>query len=363
MSSEQVPKKDGNEFVVLDQWSLDVSNFEESALTVLKHVRPDWAADSVAFRVFTDGITNKLVGCARKTDPSDVVLIRVNGEGTDMIIDRQAEVRTFQLLSAVECSPPLYMLFQNGMAYGFFHGEPLDEDSVRDVTVATLIAKEMVRLHSVDPREQSASERRSFYPVKTQKYLDIIPTSFEDQEKHTKLLQCVPSRSALQTELNEICRRLEELRMPVVFSHNDLLLKNIIHNKDDNTVRFIDYEYAFLNYEAYDIGNHFCEYAGMGEADYTLYPNKDYQMVWLRRYLQFAFVAKGRSVDEVTDLDVERLFVQANVCACAAHFFWGLWALIQAKMSSIDFDFLQYSIVRLNEYFRCKEKFFSLALP
>ncbi|XP_076435861.1 ethanolamine kinase 1-like isoform X2 [Babylonia areolata] len=335
MSSEQVPKKDGNEFVVLDQWSLDVSNFEESALTVLKHVRPDWAADSVAFRVFTDGITNKLVGCARKTDPSDVVLIRVNGEGTDMIIDRQAEVRTFQLLSAVECSPPLYMLFQNGMAYGFFHGEPLDEDSVRDVTVATLIAKEMVRLHSVDPREQSASERRSFYPVKTQKYLDIIPTSFEDQEKHTKLLQCVPSRSALQTELNEICRRLEELRMPVVFSHNDLLLKNIIHNKDDR----------------------------MGEADYTLYPNKDYQMVWLRRYLQFAFVAKGRSVDEVTDLDVERLFVQANVCACAAHFFWGLWALIQAKMSSIDFDFLQYSIVRLNEYFRCKEKFFSLALP
>ena len=27
-------------------------------------------------------------------------------------------------------------------------------------------------------------------------------------------------------------------------------------------VHFIDYEYAFLNYQAFDIGNHFCEYAG-----------------------------------------------------------------------------------------------------
>lgn len=30
------------------------------------------------------------------------------------------------------------------------------------------------------------------------------------------------------------------------------------------------------------------------------------------------------------------LFVQAS------HFFWGLWALIQAKFSTIDFDFLGY---------------------
>ena len=29
-----------------------------------------------------------------------------------------------------------------------------------------------------------------------------------------------------------------------------------------DVVHFIDYEYAFYNYEAFDIGNHFAEYAG-----------------------------------------------------------------------------------------------------
>lgn len=353
----------GNELVVLDKWSLDASNFEEGALNVLKHVRPSWSPDNVAFRFFTDGITNKLVGCYLKSDPQDVVLIRVNGEGTELIIDRDMEVQTFRLLSAAQCGPPLYALFQNGMAYGFFHGEPLDEKNVRDDTVASLIAQEMVRLHSVDPDGQPSSQRKSVYPSKTQRYLDMIPTSFPEKERQARFLEGIPSQAVLQAELNEICQRLEELKMPIVFSHNDLLLKNIIYNQQQATVRFIDYEYAFLNYEAYDIGNHFCEYAGIDEVDYNLYPERDYQLKWLRRYLQFAFLALGKSGEEVTEVDVERLYVQANICACAAHFFWGLWALIQAKNSSIDFDFLQYGITRLNEYFRCKKKFFALTLP
>ncbi|KAL8625041.1 hypothetical protein ACOMHN_012050 [Nucella lapillus] len=363
MSKGQEPATKGNKLVTLDKWSLDASNFEEGALKVLEHVRPDWPRDSVAFRFFTEGITNKLVGCSLKSAPQDVVLIRVNGEGTELIIDREAEVRTFQLLSAAGCGPPLYALFQNGMAYGFFSGEPLDEQNVRDHKVASLVAQEMVRLHNVNPDDQSSAPRQSVYPRKTQKFLDMVPTSFPEKERQAKFLESIPSRAALQGELTEICRRLEDLKMAVVFSHNDLLLKNIVYNREQETIRFIDYEYAFLNYEAYDIGNHFCEYAGIDEVDYSLYPDRDYQLQWLRRYLQFSFLGQGRSGEEVTEGDVERLYVQANICACASHFFWGLWALIQAKNSSIDFDFLQYGITRLNEYFSCKKKFFALALP
>ena len=28
-------------------------------------------------------------------------------------------------------------------------------------------------------------------------------------------------------------------------------------------ISFIDHEYAMFNYQPYDIGNHFCEYAGI----------------------------------------------------------------------------------------------------
>ncbi|KAG7266340.1 hypothetical protein CRUP_027584 [Coryphaenoides rupestris] len=79
-------------------------------------------------------------------------------------------------------------------------------------------------------------------------------------------------------------------------------------------VRFIDYEYSSYNYQAFDIGNHFNEFAGMSELDYGLYPKPG----------DAAGVAAGLPEG-----------LQA-----ASHFFWGFWALIQAKYSSIDFDFL-----------------------
>ena len=58
--------------------------------------------------------------------------------------------------------------------------------------------------------------------------------------------------------------------------------------------------------------------AGIDEVDYDLYPDKAYQLTWLRRYLEFESTAKGRSPSEVTELDVERFYVQVNKCACVS---------------------------------------------
>ncbi|PVD18397.1 hypothetical protein C0Q70_20946 [Pomacea canaliculata] len=307
-------------------------------------------------------MTNKLVGCFLESQPDEVVLLRINGEATELIIDRKAEVETFVLLHAAGCSPPLYAVFNNGIAYGFFPGKPIDEELVRDEQVATLIAKNMARLHVVRPKN-SQSQQVSYWPQKTQSFLDLVPTEFDDPRKQKMFQKDIPSKSDLQLELEEINGQLQSLDMPVVFCHNDLLLKNIIFDADKGEVNFIDYEYAFLNHQAYDIGNHFCEYAGVETVNYDNYPDRDYQLLWLQRYLQFYSQALGHAASEVSERDVERLYVQVNKCACAAHFFWGIWALIQAKNSSIDFDFLDYAKLRLNEYFRRKKEFFCLSLP
>lgn len=37
---------------------------------------------------------------------------------------------------------------------------------------------------------------------------------------------------------------------------------NIIYDEATNDVTFIDFEYAACNYQAFDIGNHFNEFAG-----------------------------------------------------------------------------------------------------
>lgn len=51
----------------------------------------------MTFQTFTDGITNKLVGCFYKedgdTEANDVVLVRIYGNKTDLLIDRKAELR------------------------------------------------------------------------------------------------------------------------------------------------------------------------------------------------------------------------------------------------------------------------------
>ncbi|OWK08584.1 hypothetical protein Celaphus_00010718, partial [Cervus elaphus hippelaphus] len=144
----------------------------------------------------------------------------------------------------------------------------------------------------------------------------------------------VPEVGVLEQELAWLKEHLPPLDSPVVFCHNDLLCKNIIYDSSKGHVRFIDYEYAGYNYQAFDIGNHFNEFAGVNEVDYSRYPARETQLQWLRYYLQ---AQKGRAV---TPREVERLYVQVNKFALASHFLWALWALIQNQFSTIDFDFL-----------------------
>ncbi len=49
--------------------------------------------------MFTDGITNKLIGFNLVTEPKDVVMIKVYGANTELMIDRQAEIETMTVCS------------------------------------------------------------------------------------------------------------------------------------------------------------------------------------------------------------------------------------------------------------------------
>lgn len=50
------------------------------------------------FQYFTDGTTNKLVGCYLEDSPEDVVLVRVYGNKTELIVDRDNELKSFQVV-------------------------------------------------------------------------------------------------------------------------------------------------------------------------------------------------------------------------------------------------------------------------
>lgn len=140
----------------------------------------------------------------------------------------------------------------------------------------------------------------------------------------------------MRQEFADLYKRLEALGSPVVFAHNDLLLGNVIYTESSKTVTFIDYEYADYNFQAFDIGNHFNEFAGVDSVDYTRYPKRDFQLKWLRVYLQ-TYLQRS----QISDVEVETLYVQVNQFALASHFFWVIWCLIQAEHSTIDFNYVE----------------------
>lgn len=73
----------------------------------------------------------------------------------------------------------------------------------------------------------------------------------------------IKPHSALMHEYQTLKDSLCKINSPVVFCHNDLLLTNILHNKGENKVTFIDFEYSAYNNQAFDIANHFAEFAGI----------------------------------------------------------------------------------------------------
>ncbi|XP_063128534.1 ethanolamine kinase 2 isoform X1 [Rattus norvegicus] len=307
--------------------AVDQDDILPGALRLIRELRPHWKPEQVRTKRFKDGITNKLLACYVEEDMRDCVLVRVYGEWTELLVDRENEIRNFQLLRAHGCAPKLYCTFQNGLCYEYMQGVALGPEHIREPQLFRLIALEMAKIHTI---HANGSLPKPTLWHKMHRYFTLVK-----DEISPSLSADVPKVEVLEQELAWLKEHLSQLDSPVVFCHNDLLCKNIIYDSDKGHVRFIDYEYAGYNYQAFDIGNHFNEFAGVNEVDYCRYPAREIQLQWLRYYLE---AQKGTAA---SPREVERLYAQVNKFALASHFFWALWALIQNQYSTINFDFLR----------------------
>jgi ethanolamine kinase len=186
---------------------------------------------------------------------------------------------------------------------------------------------------------------------------------YTDPRKTERFSQIFGSLSIVSDEVDALQLELQQPGEELVFCHNDLLCGNLIYDSVTERVSMVDFEYGGPNCAAYDIGNHFCEFAGINEpVDYDRYPSEAVQYKWIRYYLQECAKIKGGDPNALTEREVRRLYVEANKYALAAHLFWTVWALVQAAQSSIDFDYIEYAGVRFSEYRRRKELFLNLTL-
>jgi ethanolamine kinase len=151
--------------------------------------------------------------------------------------------------------------------------------------------------------------------------------------------------------------------MQLVFAHCDLLSGNVIvlpksegpdgsviDSKADVNVTFIDYEYATPSPAAFDMANHFAEWGGF-DCDFSVLPTRSQRLDFIRHYVAAYFSWLQPSMPAAAvEAEAQKLFAEVDMFRGVPGFYWGVWALIQATISEIDFDYASYAETRLGEY-------------
>ncbi|KAJ1953357.1 hypothetical protein GGI12_006030 [Dipsacomyces acuminosporus] len=244
-------------------------------------------------------------------------------------------------LACLGMGPPVYAHFSNGLVYGFIQGSALKPEELGSDKLSLLIAKKLAGWHQIQLPGDRSPQLFAFL----RRWLGCIPENYEDKDTNATFHKNF-SLETLRKELEQLEDVLVKLESPTVFAHNDLLSGNIILSSTHDEVSFIDYEYATYNYRGFDIANHFNTFAGF-ECDYSRYPTKEFQLAWFKTYLEH--------IDQDASPEVlESMYKEISLFQLAPHYCWGVWALLQASVSDIDFDYMGYAKHRFDRYYKVK---------
>lgn len=310
----------GNEYIDL---TLNPMALIQSTSTLLRHLYP---SQTPSLQIQTQGLTNKLV---KATYKDSTVLVRVNGSSS--LIDRERELLNIGLIAEKGYCPGILAVCTNGIVYGYMDGKVFDVSDMKKRWEA--VAQYLKQFHEV---VESNFEADLFRTMAS--WIDLL-------DNNSRILGY--GKKEFQIELDFLKAKLEELKSPIVFCHNDLTSGNLIL-QEDGGVRFIDFEYGGANYRGYDIANHFNEMCGVS-GDWTMYPSKEFRLKWFKAYL-----------DTDSDAGLEEMDREILGFSLASHLIWTVWALLQVQMSEIEFDYDSYAKNRMNEYLKRKRDYFNL---
>jgi len=333
--------------------ALPSSEMEAQVRDVCRTLIKRWSGlNNSQFKVerVSGGITNLLLKVSVKNEhEEDVpVTVRVFGPNTDVVIDRERELQAICYLSAAGFGAKLLGVFENGMVQSFIDACTLTPTDMSKPKLAAEIARQLRKFHEMEiPGSKDPQLWTDIF-----KFLDKASSlRFEDTAKQAKYASI--SFDELREEAMSLKVLTDCLNAPIVFAHNDLLSGNLMLSEKEEKLYLIDFEYGSYNFRGYDIANHFNEYAGF-ECDYSLYPDKDSQYHFFRHYLS------PDNPELASESELEVIYVETNCYALASHLYWAFWAIVQAKYSPINFDYLEYYFLRYNEYRKQKDRFISL---
>ncbi|XP_060033269.1 choline kinase alpha isoform X2 [Erinaceus europaeus] len=323
--------------------------------------------DQFHISVVRGGLSNMLFQCslsdslATVGDEPRTVLLRLYGAILKMGAEAMVlESVMFAILAERALGPKLYGIFPQGRLEEFIPSRRLETEELSVPDISAEIAEKMATFHGM---KMPFNKEPKWLFGTMEKYLNqVLRIQFTGESKVKQLHKFLSYNLPLQLE--SLRSLLESTPSPVVFCHNDCQEGNILllegrENLENRKLMLIDFEYSSYNYRGFDIGNHFCEWMydynyekyPFFRADIQNYPTRKQQLHFISNYL-----AAFQNEFEEKSIIEEEMLIEVNRFALASHLFWGLWSIVQAKISSIEFGYMEYAQARFDAYFEQKRK-------
>ncbi|XP_032914100.1 choline/ethanolamine kinase [Catharus ustulatus] len=316
------------------------------------------------------GLSNLLYKCALPehipsvADEPRQVLLRVYGailQGVDSLV---LESVMFAILAERSLGPRLFGVFPQGRLEQYIPSRRLRTEELREPRVSAEIAAKMSRFHGM---AMPFNKEPKWLFGTMEGYLEqISQLTFPDQAQLAQLEQLRGYN--LEQEMRSLRVLLESTPSPVVFCHNDVQEGNILllagREGSSDQLMLIDFEYSSYNYRGFDLGNHFCEWVysyshdswPFFQARPEHYPSRQQQLHFIRHYLAERSGRRREQQEQEEEEEEEQMLREIDRFALASHFFWGLWSVVQAKISTIPFGYLDYAQSRFQAYFQHKAR-------
>ena len=266
-----------------------------------------WRGQDVKVTSLSGGLTNEnyLVEAG-----GERYVMRIPGASTELLsIDRVNEVHNARAAASTGIGPAVleHVPQVDVMVLEFISGPTMSAKTLQTASMVRRMAESFKRLHAATRLLKDFDMFRLI-----EDYLRIV-----DEHK----VPIPTDYRAWLPRLGEIERAVRVGSLPSVPCHNDLLCENFID--DGQWLRVVDYELSGNNDACFDLGNTAQE-ASLDD---------DLRAVLCEAYF-------GR-------LDSRQL-ARMNLFALMSDVGWTLWGAIQARISTLDFDFTDYYTTRWN---------------
>lgn len=111
---------------------LDSTDLQTSGPRLVCLVKIDWINKTIRSQKLNDGLSNTLLAMFPSSNDEQGLIVRIYGNNSDLIIDRQAEIQTMVRMHRYNMANEVLLTFNNGFLYTFVSGEQID---INDKTV------------------------------------------------------------------------------------------------------------------------------------------------------------------------------------------------------------------------------------